>query len=298
MYAVYLTVYYGKKLPPFYIGSSSIDKIEKGYCGSIRSRKYKEIFRDELKNNKHLFDVIIISTHQSRTEATDTELQLQKDFNVVKSDKFFNEAYASINGMFGRDVSGENNPMFGKSHSDETKKKLSVKRGNKKRYDVTDKHREIISKTHKGKIVSCKTKELISKNRKGKNTGENNPMFGKSHSDEIKNKISKSNIGKTHSDETKKKISEANKGKVFNNETRKKISNAKTGKKREPFSEEWLKKLSLSKKGRVMSEEAKEKLIKSKTGMKYKESICPHCGKIGGGGNMVRYHFENCKLKK
>jgi hypothetical protein len=46
-----------------------------------------------------------------------------------------------------------------------------------------------------------------------------------------------------------------------------------------------------------MSEDAKQKLIESKTGMKYKESVCPHCGKKGGGGNMVRYHFENCKLK-
>lgn len=298
MYAVYLTVYYGEKLPPFYIGSSSIEKIEKGYCGSVRSKKYKEIFREELKNNKHLFDVIVISTHQSRAEAIDIELKLQKDFNVVKSDKFFNEAYASVNGMFGRDVSGKNNPMFGKKHSEETKKKITEKRGNDKRYDVTDKHREITSKIHKGKIVSDETKDLISKNRKGKNTGKNNPMFGKTHSDEVKNKISKSNTGKTHSEETKNKISEATKGKVINYETRQKISIAKTGKKREPFSEEWLKKLSLSKKGRVMSEETKEKLIKSKTGMKYKESICPHCGKIGGGGNMIRYHFENCKLKE
>ena len=297
MYAVYLTVYYGEKLPPFYIGSSSVDKIENGYCGSIRSKKYKEIFREELKNNKHLFEVITISTHKTRTEAIDVELKLQKEFDVVKSDKFFNEAYASINGMFGRDVSGENNPMFGKTHSEETKKKLSDKRGHNKRYDVTDKHREIFSKTHKGKIVSDETKKLISKSKKGKNTGENNPMFGKTHSEETKKKLSELNKGKTHSEETKKKLSELNKGKIINDETRRKISNAKTGKKREPFSEEWLKKLSLSKKGRVMSEEAKEKLIKSKTGMKYKESTCPHCGKIGGGGNMIRYHFENCKLK-
>lgn len=29
-----------------------------------------------------------------------------------------------------------------------------------------------------------------------------------------------------------------------------------------------------------------------------KESICPHCGLIGKGGNMKRYHFDNCKNKK
>lgn len=25
--------------------------------------------------------------------------------------------------------------------------------------------------------------------------------------------------------------------------------------------------------------------------------ICPHCGVQGGGGNMKRFHFDNCKQK-
>ena len=25
--------------------------------------------------------------------------------------------------------------------------------------------------------------------------------------------------------------------------------------------------------------------------------VCPHCRKEGKGGNMTRYHFENCKGK-
>lgn len=29
----------------------------------------------------------------------------------------------------------------------------------------------------------------------------------------------------------------------------------------------------------------------------YLESICPHCNFKGSGGNMKRYHFDNCKLK-
>ena len=28
---------------------------------------------------------------------------------------------------------------------------------------------------------------------------------------------------------------------------------------------------------------------------KDKQKECPHCGLIGGGGNMKRYHFDNCK---
>jgi peroxiredoxin family protein len=33
------------------------------------------------------------------------------------------------------------------------------------------------------------------------------------------------------------------------------------------------------------------------TGIKMTERTCPHCKKTGRGGNMTRYHFENCKLK-
>jgi hypothetical protein len=29
----------------------------------------------------------------------------------------------------------------------------------------------------------------------------------------------------------------------------------------------------------------------------HKLKTCPHCGTTGGGGNMKRYHFDNCKLR-
>lgn len=32
-------------------------------------------------------------------------------------------------------------------------------------------------------------------------------------------------------------------------------------------------------------------------GYKHKNRVCPYCGKEGSGGNMTRYHFNNCKLK-
>ena len=38
-------------------------------------------------------------------------------------------------------------------------------------------------------------------------------------------------------------------------------------------------------------------LVPATTGLKYKQSTCPHCNKTGRGGNMKRYHFDNCKLK-
>ena len=38
-------------------------------------------------------------------------------------------------------------------------------------------------------------------------------------------------------------------------------------------------------------------LVHSSLGFKHDKVICPHCGKKGGGGNMKRYHFNNCKSK-
>ena len=70
--------------------------------------------------------------------------------------------------------------------------------------------------------------------------------------------------GKHHSDEAKSKISKANKGRL---------------------------------KGIPRPDEIRRKISESKTGMKFKIVTCPHCGKQGGGGNMTRYHFDNCKLK-
>jgi hypothetical protein len=297
MYVCYLIKYKGDKLPPFYIGSTSLKNLINGYRGSITSKKFKKIFKDELKNNFKLFEYEIISKHETRIEALKAELEKQIELDVVNSVNYFNESLASIDGMFGRDVKGELNPMYGKKHSKDTKEKIKIKRGIEKRYNLTDEHKEIISKTHKDKIVSDETKELISKNRKGKNSGIDNPMYGKQHTEETRNKISESSIGKVITDETRKKISEANKGKKISNETRKKISEVKTGVKRGEFSEEWKKKISEANKGKKMSDEAIENFIIARTGIKYIESECPHCGKIGGGGNMKRYHFENCKIK-
>ena len=51
-------------------------------------------------------------------------------------------------------------------------------------------------------------------------------------------------------------------------------------------------------KGKIVSEETKKKMSESMTGVKKKKSTCPHCSYTGGGGNMLRYHFDNCKAKQ
>ena len=101
IYVTYLTIYSGNKLPPFYIGSSSLNKVNDGYRGSVTSNKYGITWKEELKNNPHLFKTIIISKHNTRPEAMDKELILQTKLNVVKSPMYINMSFASVNGYFG-----------------------------------------------------------------------------------------------------------------------------------------------------------------------------------------------------
>ena len=73
--------------------------------------------------------------------------------------------------------------------------------------------------------------KLLNDTKKYGSEGEKHPMYGKHHSTETKDKISKSesgsnhwNWGKHHSDETRQKISNNQKGKVLSETHRKQIS--------------------------------------------------------------------------
>lgn len=63
----------------------------------------------------------------------------------------------------GKTLIGNKNPFYGKKHTEETKKILSEKCKNNRRYIRTEKHLKRISEVHKGKHVSEETKLKISK---------------------------------------------------------------------------------------------------------------------------------------
>jgi hypothetical protein len=128
MFCTYLTTYRGHKMPPFYIGSTSISKVNSGYRGSVVSREYKTIWRSELRNNPHLFKTSILSTHQTRGDATDKENKLQRMLCVVKNSMYINMSYASPRGFTDLDKSGKRNGMYGKKHSDVSKQRMSKPR--------------------------------------------------------------------------------------------------------------------------------------------------------------------------
>lgn len=77
---------------------------------------------------------------------------------------------------------GEKNGMYGKTHTEEVRKKISeLKKGN----------------TYcKGIKLSEEVKQKMSEARKGKFTGSNNPFYGKKHPPEIIEKIRQKNLGR------------------------------------------------------------------------------------------------------
>jgi hypothetical protein len=98
-YCVYHTIYSGNLLPQNYIGSSSVDNVlNKNYHGSVVSERYGLIWLSELKLHPELFSTVIVSYHDTRSNATYKELQVQRTLNVVKSNLFINRSYAVING--------------------------------------------------------------------------------------------------------------------------------------------------------------------------------------------------------
>jgi len=173
IYCVYLTIYKGNKLPPFYIGSSSVEKVNNGYHGSVCSKQFKEVWKHEIKHNPGLFSTKIISTHSDRKEATLKERVFQKKVNAVRNPLYINQSFAAYDSFTDRNQQGKNNPMYGTSrkgkdnpfygqkHSEDA---LAKMRGRK----CTEENKQLYSKLKKGVTDSNETKKKKSDSKKGK----------------------------------------------------------------------------------------------------------------------------------
>jgi len=141
---------------------------------------------------------------------------------------------------------------------------------------------------------SEKVKEEMSRCRKGKN----NPNFGKTHTQEARDKISSTHKGKKFSDELKRKLSElrkGRKGKPHNEETKKKISESQKGK---IIPDEVKKKISETLKDRKFSEEHRKKIIESNRGKKRSEEFKNRLKKIASKRNIGKRWWNNGRTNK
>jgi hypothetical protein len=89
IYCTYLTIYSGNKLPPFYIGYSSIDSISEGYHGSVSSREYQSIWKSELRQHPDSFKTIILTKHNNREEANNREILFQKQLKILEKSSIY-----------------------------------------------------------------------------------------------------------------------------------------------------------------------------------------------------------------
>ncbi|UKH49575.1 hypothetical protein [Enterobacter phage vB-EclM_KMB17] len=157
MYCTYLTVYTGNKLPRRYIGSTTVSRINENYHGSVKSKKYKEIWISELRDNPHLFKTRILKTFSSHRDALNEELRVQKKYNVVRSKNYINMSFAQPNGFFGMSKSGY---------------KWTKESINKRSATNTGRKRPNQSVLLTGRKRPNQSKLM---------TGDGNPMYGKEH---------------------------------------------------------------------------------------------------------------------
>jgi len=189
MFCVYLTVYKGNKLPPFYIGSSSVAKVQNGYCGSVSSKKFKAVWQLELKNNPHLFKTKPISNYTTRKEALEVERRLQIKLNVVRSSLYINQAVAAPAGFCGMDCKGELSPRFGVKLSKDQCDLMSAARKGIKQGPNPKKACKGKKNGMFGKTRSSEEKIKMTIARKSKSKEQNIISYSRIKSEEEKQKI-------------------------------------------------------------------------------------------------------------
>ena len=239
-FVVYLTRYHGTLLPPKYIGSAPENKVKSGlYFGTITSKKWSKIFKEELRNNKNLFSIEILSYHETRQEALSEEFRLQKLNDVVKSGEYFNEGFAS------------KNFFHGNKHTEKTKNKLSISSKNVFLNLTQEQKTRIfkkISESNKRAWQNPSTNEkLIKANGSYKNKG-------RKHSAETILNMSKAHLGFKQNKETIEKRVKKLRGQKRTEETKKLISMKRKGSK---ISEQGRKNMSNAAKNRKVSLESK-----------------------------------------
>lgn len=161
--------------------------------------------------------------------------------------------------------------------------------------------------------------QFIQDNYVGKNnpmygkTGELHPRFGMQLSEETKEKISSKLSGRTLSEEHKDSIrtgmqewinsDEFESHKEYLSEIMSGENNPMYGKPchykmTDEQKENWKQNVGQAVKGLKRTDETKRKMSAAQRGLKKPTITCPHCNKVGAKGNMLRYHFDNCKTKK
>jgi len=154
-----------------------------------------------------------ISNHPDKEQIGKRHSDWMKENNPTKGRKKTENEIENWKNSYVGKWKGEKNPNFGSKRSESSKEKISEERKRWWNNLSENKRREIgkkISEANIGKPGNTWTYEQKKKHSEWMK--QNNPMKGKTHTDEVKQRISEANK-KPKTEETKRKLSEANKGK-------------------------------------------------------------------------------------
>lgn len=181
---IYLTtnLVNGKK----YIGQHKSKVFDSNYLGSGNL-----ITQAIKKYGKKNFTVEVLEWCVSLDELNSREYHYTKSFNAVSSPQYYNL------------VEGGNSGEV----SDETRRRMSLSHPKKYPKEFGEK----ISKSLRGYKKSEEAKRKQSLNHKDV-SGSNNPMYGKTHTDKVRQRLREANTGKKLSKEVRNKMSLSKKG--------------------------------------------------------------------------------------
>ena len=168
------------------------------------------------KYGKESFRMSIIHWCDNKNDANELETFLISECNTIAN------GYNITPGGDGTG-SGESNPFFGKTHSEETKEKLrAVNLGRK----LSEEHILKLTEGRKAKGFSEEAREKLRNRPISKLCSERTSISNKNRvwTQESKDKLRKANIGKKHSDAAKSKIGVANSVRIWTDESRAKLS--------------------------------------------------------------------------
>jgi group I intron endonuclease len=157
------------------------------------------------KYGEQKFSIELVEVVESAERAYELEIFYIKEYNT-KAPNGYNLTDGG-DGIFGWNITDEYREqcsfrvkelhkekrigMYGKKHTEETKKKMSESsKGNKNCLGrvLSEESKQKISEKHLGKKLSEKTRKKISENHHDI-SGKNNPMYGKKHSPETIEKL-------------------------------------------------------------------------------------------------------------
>ena len=205
-----------------YIGITSMNPPEKRWKNGLGYYQNKHFYNAIQKYGWDNFKHEIVFRNLTKKEAEDKEVELIASYDATNRENGYNKDNGGTSvgrlteeqkinlSKIGKErfKNRENNPMYGKNHSEESKQKMREARIGTHLSEETkrkigeasskrvwsDESREKLKNSLMGHKVSEETKRKISEAAKERlKNKENHPLYGKHHSEETKKKISEYN---------------------------------------------------------------------------------------------------------